>query len=463
MAYRMIPSVRPRAPSQEGFILIEVLVSALILAIVAGAVLTLITATTHSAAAQRAHSVAYGLAQEDQAELRTMQIATLNKLERHRSKEIGGTTYTVDSQGLFVNNKTQTASCSGGNESSDYIQLTSTVSAPTLANPISIQSVVSPTSGSLDPNLGTLAVLASNAAGEPLPGVAFELDNGLKRTSESNGCANFADIPVGAYVVTSSGNPLINPEGKTFSTQEANVSATGVARVTVRYDKAGWIQPAFVYRNSATGLLEPAPVDSISTYNSASGKSTATSWGSPGATRMPATGAPESLKATPLFPFSKSKYTVYAGSCESNNPDPKENTPANDAAMASVEVPPGGGLSPQIQLPALYLTVAYNGGLVQGATVTLTDTKCKSASGSLVKRTYVTNEEGRPAASIEGAAEPGLPWGAYNVCATAKIGGLWHRLKPSTPVTVENLTSGTTLAISLSSSSATSSSTELTC
>ena len=59
-------------PGEDGFILIEVLVSAVILAIVAGAVLTLITAATRSAASTRNHSTAYGLAQEDQARMQEL-------------------------------------------------------------------------------------------------------------------------------------------------------------------------------------------------------------------------------------------------------------------------------------------------------------------------------------------------------------------------------------------------------
>ena len=46
----MASRARKMPPGEDGFILIEVLVSAVILAIVAGAVLTLITATTRSAA-----------------------------------------------------------------------------------------------------------------------------------------------------------------------------------------------------------------------------------------------------------------------------------------------------------------------------------------------------------------------------------------------------------------------------
>ncbi len=128
---------RKPASGEDGFIIIEVLVSAVILAIVAGAVLTLISATTRSAASGRTHSTAYGLAQEDQARLRALRISTLNGLDETENEEtIGGTTYTIESTGTFVNNSTGTVSCTESNASADYVQITSTVTAPTLLNPV---------------------------------------------------------------------------------------------------------------------------------------------------------------------------------------------------------------------------------------------------------------------------------------------------------------------------------------
>src|SRR4051794_3631857 len=142
---------------EDGFVIIEVLVSALILAMVAGAVLALITATTHSAASERNHSVAYGLAQEDQARLRTMRLSSLNQVFPPRTVEVGGTKFEVRSVGRFVNNSSGTRSCSSGEASADYVEISSTVSSATLLNPVSIRSVVAPSNGSLDPSHGTLA------------------------------------------------------------------------------------------------------------------------------------------------------------------------------------------------------------------------------------------------------------------------------------------------------------------
>ncbi len=186
--------------------LIEVLVSAIMIVLVAGAVLTLLIATTHSAASERTHSEAYALAQEDQARLRSMRISTLNRLQQTRSVTLNGSTFTIESTGLFVNNTTGTASCTTGASSADYVRITSTVTWPNMGAraPAVIQSIVSPSNGSLDPSHGTLTISATNAAGTPLAGVGISGTGAgtFSGSTDSNGCADFADLPSGNYTLT---------------------------------------------------------------------------------------------------------------------------------------------------------------------------------------------------------------------------------------------------------------------
>jgi hypothetical protein len=157
------------------------------------------------------------------------------------------------------------------------------------------------------------------------------------------------------------------------------------------------------------------------------------------------------VNATPLFPFT-SPYTLYAGSCASNNPNPKgEANPPGAAAIANVVAPAGASAAPvTIQLPALNLTVKNGAKLLSGARVTVTDKVCKESLGNLVKRVYTTNASGNQSATTGGPAEPGLPWGSYEVCASAELKAGENRRVKVTTATVENLTSGTTLAIDLS-------------
>jgi Tfp pilus assembly protein PilV len=454
MLYGMfMPATKPESATEGGFILIEVLVSALILAIVAGAVLALITATTRSEASDRWHSQAFGLAQEDQARLRTMRITSLNNLAQTRTETVDGTTFSIESRGVFVNNSTGSTSCSAQNSSADYVQITSTVSSPALNNPISMQSVVSPSTGSLDPSHGTLAFQAKTASGASLSGVTISGTGtrNFNSLTDENGCAVFADLPAGSYKVTTSANGLINPQGATSSIKEIGVEANATSQVVLYYDKAGTISPSFVYTEPSTKKLTPAPVDSMILFDSEN-ESGAVVFGTPGGTPT------STLTDKAVYPF-KTKYAVYAGSCEqTNNPDPEEKG-LNSAAIASVAVTGGSSSSPQIQVPALNLEVTYGSGKVKEALVILTDASCLN-NGNKIKRTFTTNELGHISATAAGKTEAvGLPWGTYNVCVSAKIESEWRKIE-ATSLKVENLTTALSKPVSLSGTGSTGSTRE---
>ncbi len=444
MLYGMaMPSAKPKSTDEDGFILIEVLVSALILAIVAGAVLALITATTHSEAAQRWRSQALGLAQEDQARMRTMRITNLIAAPITRTEVVSGTTFTIESRGVFINNATSSTSCTAQNASADYVKITSTVTSSALNSPVSVQSVVSPSTGSLDPSHGTLTFQTKTASGANLSGVTIS-GTGTKNfnsLSDENGCAVFADLPAGSYKVTTSANGMVNPQGEKTSTKEYGVEASATSQVPLYFDKPGTIIPTFKYLEPSTKELTLAPVDSMVLFN-AENEGSAAVIGTPGGTRT------SSLTDEAVYPF-KTKYAVYAGSCEqSNNPDPEEKG-VNSGEIANVTVTGGSKSTPTIQIPALNLEVTYNSGKLQGARVIVTDTSCQY-NASKVKRTFTTDEVGHIAPAIGGTTEAvGLPFGTYNVCVSAKIGSEYRRIEASS-LKVESLTPTASKSLSLS-------------
>lgn len=444
----MRPTPAETTPAREqGFVLIEVLVSALIITLVAGAVLALVTATTRSAADQRSKADAYGVAQEDQARLRSMRISSLNRLQQTRTVSLNGTQFTVESTGVFVNNTTgESSSCTSEGSSADYVRITSKVTWPKALNPVTVQSIVAPSTNSLNPSHGSLAVQATNGAGEPLAGVGISGSGtgNFSGSTDSTGCANFADLQEGNYTLTTSATGLVDPDGNSSPwSKTVGVISSSTQIVSVRYDRPGTIPVQFKYRVGSSEKFEPAYADSVVVYN-AEMPSGAHSYGSPGGSRL------SQISATPLFPF-KAADTVYAGACEVNNPNPKaEANSPGAAAMASVIVPAGKEASAvTLQLPALNLALTYNGNPVSGARVTITDRNCK-VGGVNLKRVYTTNASGAQSLTTTGPAEPGLPWGSYEVCASAEVkSGEFRRIKAS-PVAVENLTGGTSLALSLS-------------
>src|SRR5664279_1705185 len=299
-----------KGPSQAGFVLIEVLVSALVITIAAGAALALITATTRSAGDQRVHADAYGVAQEDQARMRSMRISSLNRLEQTRTVTLAGRQFTVESTGVFVNNTNGTSSsCTAGETSADYVRITSTVKWNGIGTrpPVVIQSVVSPSNGSLDPSHGSLTVISKNAAGGTLAGVGLSGSGAgtFSGSTDSNGCANFADLPSGSYTLTASATGFVDPQG-TFPpwTTPAGGNPSTTQSLTLYYDRPGTIPVKFKYRVGSSTEYKAATADSVFVYNAEMPKG-GVPYGTPGGTREAI------VSATPLYPF-KAADTVYA-------------------------------------------------------------------------------------------------------------------------------------------------------
>lgn len=426
--------------------LIEVLVSAMIVVTVTAGVAVVLNTSVRSQAHERHGSEAYAIAQEDQARMTSMRLASLNRLSETRTVTLNQTVFKVKSTGFFVNDTTSTASCGEGTSSADYVQITSAVSWPGMraSEKAEIESILSPSNGSLDPNNGTVAFSVKNQPQYPMSGVSVLSAGGaINGITDAAGCAVFADLPGGDYDVTVSGAAagLVNKSGASSEEQEVTVVGGDTKTFNFEFDKPGTVPLQFKYRVGNTSEFKPATADAVIGFNS--GMSQARILGAPGGTRQ------ATLNATPLFPFS-SAYTFYAGSCSSNNPDPKGEFPALAPAFANAIAPAGGTAAPAtIQLPALELVVKKNGTALSGAKVTITDKVCKDASNNLLKRTYTTNAEGMPSNSSTGASELGLPWGTYEICASANISG--NKRKFISSVTVQDLTKAATATIDLGS------------
>src|SRR5271156_1591824 len=88
---------RSTPPGEAGIALIEVLISAVIVVLASGATFGLLSASAHSAAEERHRSEAFGIAQEDQARLRSLPVPTLNRLSQTKTVTLNGTPFTVES------------------------------------------------------------------------------------------------------------------------------------------------------------------------------------------------------------------------------------------------------------------------------------------------------------------------------------------------------------------------------
>jgi Tfp pilus assembly protein PilV len=426
---------------ERGSILLEALVSGILLVIAAVGVFSAFEAGTRASAEERHRAQAEGLAQADLARLRTMRISALANLHQTKVVTIEKTAYTVESEAAFQTDSTGTASCAKASAKADYIMVKSTITWPSLGSrePVEEQSLVAPPNGSISAHSGSLAVQIENAENGGVQGVELNGTGAgvFAGVTGANGCAIFGDLPAGNYTLNVSGPSLVDKNGEAPKPQSTSVVEESTNTLALQYDFGGSVTAKFQTR--VDGELVPSSADSVVAFNS--GMQKAKAFGTLGTRSAEVT-------ATPLFPFT-SAYSVYAGTCEQNDPSltGKESLP--ESAIAEPVVSAKGTTTVTIELPALHLTSwsgtqAEPGTPVSGAEVKVADVKCTPEKPAV--RTFTTNAEGE-------LPDPGLPFSTYDVCVSD---GTKHVsvAELDVPAKVEEMTVGTTLSVFLGASGA---------
>jgi Tfp pilus assembly protein PilV len=399
MAYGMIPPARQSPHAQAGFALIEVVVSALIVVMTTGAVLTLLNAGGKAGAEERHKAQAYALAQEDQARLRAMRIPDLLASAKGTAREvtIGGSKYTIRSNATFINNNSGVEpACEMGNSSSDYVRIASAVTWPKEvgSEPVRIQSTINPPNGSLDPTKGSLTVFVLNAQEVPISGVGLSSVSGpgtFTGTTNSNGCAQFSEQPAGNYEMrTSLSSGFVDENGNPPGVRKVGVVGAGSNSVTMLYNAPGVLKANFLAGETSI----QAKAEALVLINNGMQAQTKTVWAT-GKTPHP------SIEARSLFPF-KAPYTAYGGAC-------LKAIPEGDKAIASAAIIPGATTTISVRLPLLKLAVKNGSSAVPNATVTVHEVECPEAPS----RSFTLG--------TAGTITEGLAWGKYEVCAAAEI------------------------------------------
>jgi hypothetical protein len=336
----------------------------------------------------------------------------------------GGTTcYTITSSTQFLTEPASTSTCASGTGSRDYLQLQVSVSwtgMSATAKPVTAGTVISPPNGSLVPNSGSLLVQVSNANSTGISGVSLTGSGAgsFSGTTGATGCVLWRNLPAGSYTMTAGGAAagMVDPDGNAPAATTVSVVDQATNTVNLQYDTPGSIPVTFTTRRQSDNTIvstlptvptAPVKADSLIAFNT--GMTTGPKrFGTPGTMAS-------SITASGLFPFS-SPVSVYAGLCQ--------NSAVSGAAVASVNVPPGGSQPAVVQLPALHLNV-YQGATTLtskavGATVTVEDLLCPNLPTAGFKRTFTTNSSGQ-------LDNPGLPMSDYRICATANITGVGNR------------------------------------
>jgi prepilin-type N-terminal cleavage/methylation domain-containing protein len=374
---------RCRVRVESGFTLIEVMVSALIVVLIASATATALIATAHVSGDQRWHSEADALATQDQERLRGMSDAQLGQLNGSggtRTQTVGGTTFTINSAATYEDT-TGGSSCTSG--AAAYYKVTSKISwlegfSGRTAH-VTEESLLS------RPLSGDLLARVNDQTGGPLSGVTITATGPSTQsaTTDANGCVLFAGLTPGAYTVSTADTGYVDVNGSANSLSgTATVTSTGTANVS--WNEAANLGPvSSVAASFGTAAGARGEADGISWFGSGSPLAMTQYRYATGTT--PAT----TLTTQSLFPFDVSasapasytnNYTVWAGRCLQQQP------PSTIADRFSV-LPALLGQTATVPEPLLDLAVQYQptsgaASAVKPSDVKLTFTSTAGASCS---------------------------------------------------------------------------------
>jgi Tfp pilus assembly protein PilV len=310
-----------RAPlqSQSGFMLLEVVISALLVALIAIGTFAGLEGAGRASADERAHAEATKLAQQDEERLRGM---TNTALAEQGTKEstipLAGLTFTVKSSVSFVSAAKSSLSCETTAGGANYIQTTSSVrwTGLSASRPAVTQSSI------ISTLVTALLVRVKNQNEGPVEGATVTLtgaDTGTQ-TTPASGCVVFAGLTAGAVTIAVAKAGWVDVNGKTTPpSNSATVVNEKIATSEFQIAEPGGIEATF--GSFEGGVLVTAGVKGDTFVASQAGIAEPSQFvvGVAGEYKSPV------ASGKIMFPFAKSKvtepYTVYAGDCPANAPE----------------------------------------------------------------------------------------------------------------------------------------------
>lgn len=382
-----------RLSDEAGFGLIEVLVSALLMVLVASGVYLGLDGASATSGINKRRSVSSNLAQQDQDRMRSMTVNDLSNYRGTRTVTVASIDYTIDSRATWVTDSTGSASCTSGVTGANYLSTSSTVTWPTMTvPPVTVESIIAPPVGSFTSDQGSIAVQVRDRNGVGVPGVGVTLTGARNYTDVTNaqGCVLWGYLPVGNYDVDAAKTGYVDPQGAQQPTKPVGVVGAATNTLVFDYDLGGRIQADYDTWNGRAAV--PANGTEFTAVSSHLTVPLA-----PFGDAAPHASFTSGL----VFPFTD-PYGVYAGNCAGADPL------ANGQPATLAQVNPGATAVVAVREPPINLRVV-NGALpVANAAVTLTGTG--SGCGALPAR--ATGATGF-------LLDPVYPYGRYSACVQA--------------------------------------------
>ena len=241
---------------EHGSTLVEALVSAVLMIVIATAVFGALEASGRAGAQERHRARAYAIAQEDQARMRSLKISELTRLSETSSITQDGITYTVTSSGTPKLDRTATAACDSGNKPSDYIAISSTVTWSSIGSrpAVVVESLVAPPNGTLDSTRGALGVSVVDSRNAAYSGMTISGSgaSSFSGATSTTGCVIFGDLAAGNYDVTAAAANLIDADGNPPAATPTSVVAGSSNTLSLQYDRPSGFTVGFKTIKSGT-------------------------------------------------------------------------------------------------------------------------------------------------------------------------------------------------------------------
>jgi prepilin-type N-terminal cleavage/methylation domain-containing protein len=242
---------------ESGFTLIEVVVSAALLAVVTAGVYAGIDGPTKISGQAKERAAASNLAQADQERMRAMRFADLqNYAPTPATQTIDGTKYTIASRADWVDDSDAANACTVPNNQGDYLKLSSTVSwaGGGAGNPAVITSLLAPPVNDSTNGTGNIVVTLTDQANAPVANIPVTISGRTNATksTDANGCAVFTNVLAGNYTATLNSAGYVDNQNAQAVTMQAGVSAGSTIQLQHSYAKAGQVTVNFVASDGTT-------------------------------------------------------------------------------------------------------------------------------------------------------------------------------------------------------------------
>jgi Tfp pilus assembly protein PilV len=439
--------------NQDGFLLIEVMISAMLVALIVTATFNGLDVATRISADQRRHDQAALLAAQSQEQLRSEPASALDILETKPhiyTSKVGGTTYTITQEAKAVSAAGNTTGCNATESTAQTganILITSRVGwaqqAAAKRPEVKQASIITPPTGS------AIEVDVLNGEGTGVAGVTARAEfipneagsyNTVEGTTGSTGCVVLTGIQATSAKVEIVEKPgFVTRSGALkIPTKELTIAPNVTTHYTVEYAEAGRIAARFTYEGSTSFGGKEVKSDTFVAYNNGTGLKPEYETGSssfsyktvaPEASEefyraLTGTYAPISYTAAGakylvgrLFPLKG--WIVYAGDCPANNV-----TKADEVTGVVVT----SGSTTTVNVPLSYTKLSIYTGNAAGAKqgeltkenlkggVKITNKSCAGAEEPLNGYSAIYTHEQKETLPEGRLENPFQPFGSFTMC-----------------------------------------------